>query len=195
MNKKKLWLIIGGAVAALAIFIGVLCYLYWPGSRVVAGRLYADIQRTGYVFDSETGELLGTTDVTVTGTAKSVDGGTFDGEIIVAGYENTSDGVMTGTAGTEKIDGFVLIRYVQSCTHHETVEFASGYQPENDVTKNVTHICNYYYTVCLNPDDRDFAVVEVRHYYNDTLVYVVCADDEAEATERYQWYLQQVEAD
>lgn len=191
MDKKKLWLIIGAAVAALAILIGVLCWLYWPGYRVVGDRLYVDIQKTGFVFDPETGELLDQTPVTVTGTAASADGGVFDGEVLVEGYQNTADGVVTSEAGTETTDdGFVVIRYLENCTHDEVVEFESGYKPENDVTKKVSHICNYYYTVCLYPEDGDFAVVEVGHYYNDTLVYVICAEDEAQAREYYEWYVE-----
>ena len=190
MDKKKFWLIVGIAAALLAVVIGVLCWLFWPGFRVVGDRLYVDVQETGFIFDPKTGELLGQTPVTVTGTAKSAKGGVFDGEVLVLGYQNEVDGVVKAEAGTETTDdGWVVVHYLESCTHNEVVEFENGYKPENDVTKQVTHICNYYYTVCLYPENKDFAAVEVGHYYDDTLVYVICADNEAEARENYNWYV------
>lgn len=188
MDKKKLWIIIAAA-AVLAVGIGVICWLFWPGYRVVGERLYVDIQKTGFVFDPKTGEILGETPVTVSGTAKSADGGDFEGEILVLGYQNMADGVVTGTAATETTDdGFVLIHYMESCTHYERVEF-EDYQAEKDVTEKVTHICDYYYTVCLYPENKDFAAVEVGDYAEESLVYVICAEDEAEAKERYDWYV------
>lgn len=191
MDKKKLWIIIAAAAAVLVIVVVTLCALFWPGYRVVGDKLYVDIQKTGFVFDPETGEILGETPVKVSGTADSADGGDFEGEILVLSHQNMADGTVTGTAGTEKTDdGFVLIHYIESCTHYETVEFESGYEPENDVTKKVEHICDYYYTVCLYPEDGDFAAVEVGDYAEETLVYVICAEDEAEAKERYQWYVE-----
>lgn len=189
MEKKKLWLIIGAAAVVLAIFVGVLCWLYWPGYRVVGDRLYVDIHEVGFIFDPENGKVLGQTPVTVSGTAKSADGADFEGEVLVLGYQNIADGTVTGSGGTETTeDGFVLIHYMESCTHYQNVEF-EDYQAENDVTEKVTHICDYYYTVCLYPEDGDFAAVEVGDYAEETLVYVICAKDEAEAKERYEWYV------
>lgn len=190
MDKKKKWLLIGGA-AALVILVGVLCWLFWPGYRMVGDRLFVDVQKVGFVFDPETGEILGETPVTVSGSADSADGGKFEGEILVLGYQNVSDGTITGSAGTEKTDdGYVLIHYLESCTHYEKVEFESGYDPEKDVTKKVEHLCDYNYTICLYPEDKDFLAVEVGNFYEDSLVYVICAEDEAEAKERYQWYVE-----
>lgn len=191
MDKKKKWLIIGAGVAGLTILIVVLCLLFGPGYRIVGDRLYVDVQKVGFAFDPKTGEILGETPVTVSGSAKSANGAEFEGEIEVLGYQNTSDGKITGTADTETTeDGYVLIHYIESCVHYEKVEFESGYEPEKDVTKKVEHLCNYYYTVCLYPEDKDFLAVEVGNYNEDSLIYVICAENEAEAMERYKWYVE-----
>lgn len=190
MNKKKMWIIITAAAVALAALIGVLCWLYWPGCRVVGDTLYVDIQETGFAFDPETGELLGQTPVTVSGTAGLKAGKLFSGEILVEGYQNSSSGTITGSGAAEKQDdGSVLIYYNESCVHYETAETEAD-QTAAAATEKVEHICDYYYTVCLYPRKGDLTVVEVGSYLNETLVYVICAENEAEARELYQWYVE-----
>ena len=189
MNKKKLWLIIGAAIAALAILIGVLCYLYWPGYRVVADRLYVDVEKTGFVFDPETGEILGETPVLVRGTATSAHNGVFSGEVEVLGYQNYADGTIVGEGTTERAkDGTVLIHYLENCTHYQDVEL-EDYKAATGVTEKVTHLCDYYYTVCLYPEDGEFVAVEIGDFEEESLVYVICAKTESQAKERYEWYV------
>ena len=173
-------------MTVLVVFITALVLLVvgmnnWFNSgnvRVVGGRVRVSLSGTGYMFEHETGELLGTTMVAIDGVSEKGDGNLFDGWANVLDYVNEYDGTLTTTMGVlEGENGLWEIHIHEECTHME--------ESENGYEVPVTHACKYSYEFYVHPDRQDFLVVRVKDSYAVYPVYVVMADSEAEARQIY----------
>ena len=181
MKNKWIW----GTVAVVLITALVLTLVFtnqWFNSgnvRVMGGRVRVSLSGVGYMFDHETGELLGSTMMSIEGENLKSDKTVFDGWMNILDYVNEYDGTLTTTMGTvESDDGYWEILVNESCTHVE----------ENDRgnMERVTHSCKYSYTFFVHPDKQDFLVARVKDKYAVYPVYIVMADSEEEATRIYQ---------
>lgn len=181
MNRKWIWISAAIPVALLAAaVIGLQIWYNSSGIHVLGGELKVKMEATGYVIDGDTGEVIGQTPVSVNGVSTESD--QFDGEALVLGYQNVGEGFITDTKDLERTDsGFYLIHCMESCVHDEEV---------NGKTETVQHLCEYYYTYYLHPDDPEALVVCVGNFDERKLLYVVCADSETEALEQYDWFME-----
>lgn len=181
---KKKWIPIT-LLSVVVLFIGaVIALSVWfesPGIRVFGGDLHAEVSAVGYIIDGETEEILGQTPVNVDGSTSRTEEDVFDGELLVLGYQNTATGTISATKAIEYAQDFCIIHHLESCTHPE--------ENEEGITQDVEHFCDYYYTWYLYPEDQDFLVVAVQDFEEDSTIYVVCADSEKQALERYDWFL------
>lgn len=189
---KKKWILTGVAViVAVALLVGGLLYYKHmqsrPGAHMFDGKLYVDLQGTGFTFDVESGELIGETPVTAKGSAKVDD--SFDGDLYVLGYPITETGTITDNSTLIDLEnGFYEIHYSPSCLHTETVDVTDE---EGNVTgtktEQVNHLCNYQYIYVVYPENPDFLAVYI---YDDAETDYYCsvlADSEEQAKELYQW--------
>lgn len=180
MKGKWLWT---GIITALVLVVGAMLGLrLWgerPGVHMYFGDLYADLDGVGFVFDDATGEYIGQTPVAVDGRTEGDD--TFVGELTVLSYPITETGTISGDPYVEEAkDGYYYIQYLPMCTHSETVD---------GVTQFEEHFCNYTYTYCVRPDDPQFLAVVIYDYNEEDYYTVVMAEDETQAKERYQAFL------
>ena len=182
-NNKWIWIGMTLVVIALtAVVLGVNAWYNSGGVRVMGNQLRVELEGTGYVFDGETGEVTGQSPVILRGNNLSADKQTFDGTLEVLAYQNEELGTVTGTSVVQEGEnGFWMVHYLEQCLHYEDVE---------DGTEAVEHICDYYYTYFLYPKNPDFLVVLVESFKEDTPIYIVLADSEAEAAEAYTWFME-----
>ena len=183
---KKRWIWIGLLVLCLVALVAtVIISNKWFNSgnvRVMGGRVRVSLSGTGYMFDHETGEMLGTTLMSIEGVSRKDDKSIFDGWMNVLNYVNEYDGVLTTTMGTmEGEDGYWEILVSESCEHLERNDQGS--------LETVTHSCKYSYTFYVHPDRQDFLVARVKDTYAVYPIYVVMADSEAEATQIYKEFV------
>lgn len=181
MNRKWIWISLTVLVVLLtAAVVGLQIWYNSPGSHVVGGQIKVQLEATGYIIDGDTGEIIGQTPVSVNGVSTGSDG--FDGDVLVLGYQNVGEGVITETKKVERTDsGFYMIQCLESCVHQEMV---------NEQMQSVEHICEYYYTYYLYPKKPKSLVVCVGNFDERKLLYVVCADSETEALEEYGWFME-----
>lgn len=177
--SKWIWI---GAILFIIVLIGVVVGInMWYNSgnvRAMGGKLRAELYGVGYVFNHETGELIGQTTVSVNGETSSSDKEIFEGLLNVKDYYNEADGTLTTTKGVlEGDDGYWEIRVRENCRHIE----------ENDdgTSEVVNHSCKYSYTYYVHPDKQDFLVVRVRDKYEVYPLYVIMANSQEEATRIY----------
>lgn len=183
MKSKWLWIaLVVVVILALVSFVGVQYWLGRPGVRVAMGDLYVERSGMGYAFNDETGECIGSSMVTVDG--KSDGEGVFDGTLSVLGFPITESGTISGDpVMTEAGGGFYYIEYSPQCTHMEVAEGTDRQYP-------VTHLCDYSYQYCVYPDDPQFLAVLIYDAVEMEWYTVVVADDEEQARERYEWFLE-----
>lgn len=183
MKKNLIGIVI---IAVVVAVIGVAAAVhFWfeaPGIRLLGDDLHIEVNQIGYVIDSRTGKVTGQTPVNAKGSTSRHDSELFDGDLTVLGYQNTETGTIDTTMAIEATDsGFYLIRVLENCTHKETI---------NKVEQNVEHLCDYYYTYYVYPENDDFLVILVENFEETTPLYVVCADSEEAALEDYRWFME-----
>ena len=183
-NKKWLWigmtlLVIAVTAAVIGVNIG-----YNSGAvRVMGEDIRVNLNGTGYVFDSQTGEVTGQTPVLVKGKTKASDATVFDGYLEVLSYVNYSEGTITTTTVISKDDsGFWQIECLEDCLHYESAG--------KDKTVPVEHLCDYHYIYYFYPEKEDFLVVRVKDFDEPNPVYVVLGDNEEQAKETYKWFME-----
>ena len=182
--KKWIWISVL-VLFIVALVVTVAGFNSWFNSgnvRVAGGRVRVSLSGTAYMFEHETGEMLGTTMISIDGVSKKGDKEIFDGWMNVMSYVNEYDGTLTTTMGTmEGENGYWEILVNESCTHLE--------ENDNGAMEAVTHFCKYSYTFYVHPDKQDFLVVRVKDSYAVYPVYVVMADSEEEATQIYKEFV------
>lgn len=182
--KKWIWIsVVVLFIAALVLtVVGINRWFYSGNVRVMGDRVRVSLSGTGYMFEHETGEYLGTTMMSIDGESLKSDKSLFDGWMNILDYVNEYDGTLTTIMGTmEGEDGYWEIVVNESCTHVE----------ENDRgnMEKVTHSCKYSYTFFVHPDKQDFLVARVKDSYAVYPVYVVMADSQEEATQIYKEFV------
>ena len=184
MKKKWIWisLLVLSIAALAATVIGFNSWFNSGNVRVMGGRVRVSMSGTGYIFDHETGEMLGTTLMSIDGQSRKDEKELFDGWMNILNYVNEYDGVLTTIMGTmEGDDGYWEIVVSESCKHLE----------ENDQgsLETVHHSCKYSYTFYVHPDKQDFLVARVKDSYAIYPYYVVMADSQEEATRIYKEFV------
>lgn len=182
MKKNLVGIIAAAVVIALVGTVGGIALWFGsPGVRVFGGSLHAEINQIGYTIDPATGKIVGQTPINIDGSTSHSDPELFDGDSSMPAYKNDVSGTLEITRAIEVTDsGFYIIRQLEKCTHEETVD---------EITKDVEHLCDNYYTYYLYPEKKDFLIGLVEQFEENTPIYVVCADSEAEALETYNWFL------
>lgn len=180
MKGKWLWT---GIITVLVLTVGsLICIRLWgerPGVHLNFGDLYVDLDGVGFVFNDETGEYIGQTPVSVDGRTEGDE--IFLGELDVLSYPISETGTISGDPYVEEAkDGYYYIQYLPVCTHSDT---------EDGVTRSEEHFCNYTYTYCVRPGDPEFLAVVIFDYDEQDYYTVIMAEDEAQAKERYQAFL------
>lgn len=167
----------------LLFVIVAVCVHFWfksEGVQTLGNDIHAELSGKCYIIDPETKEIVDETNVRVQGSTtvreKYSDEIPFEGELIVAGYQNVADGVIRKTMSATKGQyGYWEISHIESCTHRKT---------ENGITKDEEHICDYTYVYYLKPEFDDQVVVRIDSFENGAL-YAVRADTEQEALVRF----------
>ena len=182
MNHKK-WIWLSVAVVLItALVLAVVGINQWYNSgnvRVLGKRVRVDLMGTGYMFEHETGEFLGTTMITLDGKSMKSEPEIFDGWMNIFDYVNEYDGTLTTVMGVmEGEDGYWEICVNETCRHLE--------EDESGNTQVVNHSCKYSYTFYVHPDRQDFLVARVKDKYEVYPVYVVMANSKEEAAQIYQ---------
>lgn len=181
MKTKWLWISIAAVlIVAIGATLGVRMWMSRPGVRLFAGDLYVELGGMGYAFNDETGECIGSSQVTVDG---QTDGGDiFNGTLSVLGFPITEGGTISGDpVMIEAGNGFYYIDHSPMCTHTETVANSDREYP-------VEHFCDYSYQYVVYPDDPAFLAVLIYDSVEMDWYTVVVAGNEEQARERYQWF-------
>ena len=181
-NHKWIWIaLVILFIAALAVTIVLVNRWYLSGNvRTTGQQVRVDLSGKAYIFEHETGEMLGETMMTLYGETKPGNLEVFDGwmNIMNMEYMNEYDGVLTTTMGVLELeDGYMEIHVHESCTHVET--------NDRGTKEEVTHACKYSYEFYVHPDKQDFLVARVKDSYAVYPVYIVMAPTEEEATRIY----------
>ena len=161
-NHKWIWIaLVILFIAALAVTIVLVNRWYLSGNvRTTGQQVRVDLSGKAYIFEHETGEMLGETMMTLYGETKPGNLEVFDGwmNIMNMEYMNEYDGVLTTTMGVlEGEDGYMEIHVHESCTHVET--------NDRGTKEEVTHACKYTYEFYVHPDMQDFLVARVKDSY------------------------------
>lgn len=181
MKSKWIWIsVIAILVLVVGLAVGAQLWLGRPGVHVFLGDLYVNSGGMGYTFEDKTGELLGSSLVTVDGFANDKDH-VFQGELDVVAFPVTEAGDISGDAIVTKVGGFYYIEYNPLCTHLETKDDGRQYP--------VTHSCDYSYQYVVYPEDPGFLAITIYDAVKMDWHTVVVAGSEEQAKERYQWFL------
>lgn len=181
MKSRWIWIsLVVLLVVVLAVVIGLQLWLTGPGIRVFGGELFVETSGMGYAFNDETGECIGSSLVQVDGQTDGSD--VFSGELSVLGFPVTEAGTISGDPVVTEAEGFYFIEYTPKCTHMETTASGREYPVE--------HFCDYSYQYCVYPEDPDFLAVLIYDNVEMEWHTVVIADNEEQARERYEWFLE-----
>lgn len=182
MKKKSLWIAAAVLTGLLVVAFGIaLWFFYAPGIHILGNTSHVEVRRTCYIINGKTGEVTGQTPVEINGTANG--SGEYDGTVLVLGYQNEESGIITSQAAVERTDsGFYTIQYLEQCSHFE--------EDKNGVTKEVSHLCDFTYKVYLYPGRWDFLLVDVDDLDDEAVRYLVAAESEEEALEKYKWFVE-----
>lgn len=182
--KSKAWIwitMIIVLIVALVVTIVLVSRWYQSGNvRSNGEQVRVDLSGQAYIFDHETGEMIGSTMMTLYGETEPGNLEVFDGwmNIMNMDYMNQYDGTLTTTMGVlEGDDGYLEIHVHETCTHWE--------ETDRGTREQVTHSCKYAYEFYVHPQKQDFLVARVKDTYAVYPVYIVMADTEAEATQIY----------
>lgn len=183
--KYRKWIGIGAILLVVLLVGTVFCINQWYNSgnvRAMDGRLRVKLSGVAYMFDYETGEMLGQTIVFADGQTNKSNKEVFDGELNMADYMNEADGtVTTYQTAIEGNNGYWEILVDETCLHYE--------ETEDGGQKEVNHSCKYSYSYYVHPDKQDFLIVRVADKYDVYPIYVVMAGSEAEAAQIYKEFL------
>lgn len=178
--KKWIWLSVAVVLitALVLTVVGINRWFYSGNVRVMGDRVRVSLSGTGYMFENETREFLGTTMMSIDGESLKSDKTLFDGGMNILNYVNEYDGTLSTTMGTMKgEDGYWEIHVNESCTHVE--------ENERGNMEKVTHSCKYSYIFYVHPEKQNFLVARVKDSYKVYPVYVVLANSQEEATQIY----------
>lgn len=195
---KKKWIFIAVAVlAAVALAVTGLLLMKQkkdqPGFHFVDGRLYANVNGSGYAFlMDDKGQIPekdceGQTQIVVQGSTDANDN--FKGTLSVSGFPVTEKGTISGAATmVDAGNGFYEIHWNPVCTHEEVVGETNdqGATLSTHSTKQ-THSCNYQYIYQFCPEKPEFAAVYIYDIAKADYYCVILADSEAQARELFRW--------
>lgn len=184
--KNKWGICLVAVVAALVLgVLGVRIWFVSPGIHILGKDIHVDVTQKCFIIDGFSGEIVDETTVTVKGGTDSADQKLFDGELMILGYQNTSDGTISSVMSIEKRDnGTYIIDHMDTCVHPE--------EGENGIIKDVEHFCDYSYYYYIYPDDAEKLVVVIDSLNKYNRSYAVCAENEEAALARYADFISQL---
>lgn len=186
MKKRLLWIAIGVVLAVASTVVTVLIVkdfqFHSEGFHADGTYLHIEGNWTGYIFNAETGETLGQTPVEVEVTSNKEDHSQLEGDMIVLGYQNSSDGTMIKSAIAEQTEsGCYVVHYFEECQHEADLE---------NKQSAYTHFCQYYYTYYFYPEKENFVAVSVEEFDANDQILIICAESEEQAKSDFEWFME-----